>query len=185
MVANERSGGLTLDDAQSLVDLFFPLFPPRPLDSNKEIAGLSTGSRPQPTWERVYTLALVGLRRSHVERRGADPKVLAEIAARPGIADFSRSRHDFFASRPGAGGAFRDPSGDFLELCAGSRSSTTGASTRCYWRIFFKEALPCSYSTESEALRALVAASARLDPLRYPRGQRFPIRTVPRSSAVG
>ena len=45
-----------------------------------------------------------------------DPKVLAELAARHGVADFSRFRHDFLAGRPGAGGTFRDPSGDYLEL---------------------------------------------------------------------
>ncbi len=51
---------MTPDDAQSVIGLFFPQLPPRSLDSVKEIAGLSTGSRPELlTWERVYTLALV------------------------------------------------------------------------------------------------------------------------------
>ena len=37
-------------------------------------------------------------------------------AARHGVADFSRFRHDFFAGRLGAGGTFLDPSGHYLEL---------------------------------------------------------------------
>jgi hypothetical protein len=111
-------GRMTLDDAQSLVGLFFPQLPPRFLDSGKEIAGLSTGSRPELlTWERVYTLALVRARAGATRSAEVlDPKVFAEIAVRYGVAVLSRFRHDFLAVRPGTGGAFRDPSGDYLEL---------------------------------------------------------------------
>ena len=119
---DERSsrevGRMTPDGAQSFDGLFFPPLPPRSLDTDKEIAGLSPNSRPELlTWERVYTLALVRARAGSA--RGADvldPNVLAELAARHGVADFRRFRQDFLAGRPGAGGAFRDPSGDYLDL---------------------------------------------------------------------
>jgi hypothetical protein len=111
-------GRLTLDDAESLVGFFFPKLPPRSLDQDKEIAGLPRGSRPELlTWERVYGLALVrapgGLAHSLEVR---DLKPLGEIAARQGLADFTRFRHEFLAGRPGAGGTFRDPAGDYLQL---------------------------------------------------------------------
>ncbi len=111
-------GRMTPDEAQPFVSLFFPTLPPRSLDSIKEIAGLSTGSRPELlTWERVYTLALVRARTGPTwSAEVLDPKALAELAARHGVADFSRFRHDFLAGRPGAGGTFHDPSGDYLEL---------------------------------------------------------------------
>ncbi len=111
-------GRMTPAEAQPFVALFFPPLPPRSLDSVKGIAGLSTDSRPELlTWERVYTLALMRARTGPTWSADVlDPKVLAEIAARHGVADFGRFRHDFLAGRPGAGGTFRDPSGDYLEL---------------------------------------------------------------------
>jgi hypothetical protein len=111
---------MTPDGAQSIVGLFFPQVPPRSPDSDKQLAGLPADSRPELlTWERVYTLALLRARAGPM--RGAevlDPKVLADLAERHGVADFSRFRRDFLAGRPGPGadGAFRDPSGDYLEL---------------------------------------------------------------------
>ena len=105
-------------EAESFVTIFFPQLPPLSLDSVKGIVGLSTGSRPELlTWEHVYTPALVRARTGLTSSTDVlDPKVLAELAARHGVADFSRFRHDFLAGRPGAGGTFRDPSGDYLEL---------------------------------------------------------------------
>jgi hypothetical protein len=106
------------DEAQSIVGLFFPKLPLLSLDSVRGIVGLSTGSRPELlTWEHVYTPALVRARTGLTS--SADvlaPKVLAELAARHGVADFSRFRHDFLAGRSGEGGTFRDPSRDYLEL---------------------------------------------------------------------
>jgi RNA polymerase sigma factor (sigma-70 family) len=111
-------GRMKPDEAESFVSLFFPKLPPLSLDSAKGIAGLSTGSRPELlTWEHVYTPALVRARTGLTSNADVlDAKVLAELAARHGINDFSRFRHDFLAGRPGAGGTFRDPSGDYLEL---------------------------------------------------------------------
>jgi hypothetical protein len=119
---NERQlqdvGRMSPNEALSIVDIFFPQLPSRSLDSDKAIAGLPSGSRPELlTWERVYTLALVRARAS--APRGAEvlePRVLAELAAQYGVADFSRFRRDFLASRPGTAGTFRDPSGDYLDL---------------------------------------------------------------------
>jgi len=89
------------------------------LDSDKEIAGLSRGSRPELlTWERVYALALVHAR----SRRGAlpellDPAALAAEAARYGVADFAAFRNLFLTDGPAASGPlFRDPSAAVLEL---------------------------------------------------------------------
>jgi hypothetical protein len=86
--------------------------------SLQELAGLPLDSRPEIlTWERVYALALVRER----DGRGGfaealDPKALDERFARLGVADFNRFRKDFLAGRPGAGGSFRDPSGDYFDL---------------------------------------------------------------------
>jgi hypothetical protein len=109
---------MTPGDAQSIVGLFFPQLPPQSPNADNEVAGLSTVGRPELlTWERIYTLALVRARAGGTRRAEVlDPKALAETAARLGVDDYSRFRHDFLASRPGAGGAFRDPSGDYLEL---------------------------------------------------------------------
>ena len=111
-------GRMTPSEAESFVTIFFPQLPPLSLDSVKGIVGLSRGSRPALlTWEHVYTPALVRARTGLTSNADVlDPKVLAELAARHGVADFSRFRHDFLAGRPGAGGTFRDPSGDYLEL---------------------------------------------------------------------
>src|SRR5262249_39372666 len=105
-------------EADSFNTIFFPQLPPLSLDSVKGIVGLSTGSRPELlTWEHVYTPALVRARTGRTSSTDVlDPKVLAELAARQGVADFSRFRHDFLAGRPGVDGTFRDPSGDYLEL---------------------------------------------------------------------
>ncbi len=111
-------GRMKPGEAESFNTIFFPKLPPLSLDSVKGIVGLSSGSRPERlTWEHVYTPALVRARTGLTSSADVlDPKVLAELAARHGVADFSRFRHDFLAGRPGAGGTFRDPSGDYLEL---------------------------------------------------------------------
>jgi RNA polymerase sigma factor (sigma-70 family) len=111
-------GRMKPDEAESFNTIFFPKLPPLSLDWVKGIVGFSSGSRPEGlTWEHVYTPALVRARTGLTSSADVlDPKVLAELAARHGVADFSRFRHDFLAGRPGAGGTFRDPSGDFLEL---------------------------------------------------------------------
>jgi Sigma-70, region 4 len=111
-------GRMMPSEAASFITIFFPQLPPLSLDSVKGIVGLSRGSRPALlTWEHVYTPALVRARTGLTSGGDVlDPKVLAELAARHGAADFSRFRHDFLAGRPGAGGTFRDPSGDYLEL---------------------------------------------------------------------
>jgi hypothetical protein len=85
---------------------------------DKEVVGLAPGSRLDIlTWERAYALALVPVRDSRGGLAEAlDPKALDERAARLGVADFDRFRKDFLAARPGAGGSFRDPSGDHLDL---------------------------------------------------------------------
>jgi hypothetical protein len=86
--------------------------------SLQELAGLPLDGRPEIlTWERVYALALVRER----DGRGGfaealDPKALDERSARLGVADFDRFRKDFLAGSPGAGGSFRDPSGDYFDL---------------------------------------------------------------------
>ena len=64
-----------------------------------------------------------------------DPKVLAELATRHGVADFSRFRHDFLVGRPGAGGTFRDPSGDYLELLRRLQVIDNAAATSRSGRI--------------------------------------------------
>ena len=91
---------------------------PASRDTDKEIAGLPKGSRPEIlTWERVYALALVHARDGRPKAaEELSPAVLADQATRQGVADYGRFRKDFLASRVGAGGAFRDPSGDYLEL---------------------------------------------------------------------
>ena len=111
-------GRMTPEEAQTIVGIFFPKLPPRSLDSVKEIAGLSSGSRPELlTWERVYSLALVRARDDAPRGAGVlEPGAFAELVARHGVADFSRFRRDFLTGRPGAAGTFRDPSGDYLEL---------------------------------------------------------------------
>ena len=88
------------------------------LEVDKEIAGLSASSHPEVlTWERVYALALVRARGGPGPRALAlDPKVLAEQAARDGVADFGRFRKEFLAARRRGAGGFHDPSGDFLAL---------------------------------------------------------------------
>jgi hypothetical protein len=66
------------------------------------------------TWERVYTLALVRRRAGGgALSEVLDAKALAEQAGRHHVADYARFRDDF-----SKGGAFRDPSGDFLALQA-------------------------------------------------------------------
>ncbi len=111
-------GRMKPDEAESIVSLFFPKLPPLSLDSVKGIVGLSTDSRPDlMTWEHVYTPALVRARTGLTSSADVlDPKLLAELAARHGVADFGRFRRDFLAGRPGASGTFRDPSGGYLEL---------------------------------------------------------------------
>jgi hypothetical protein len=111
------------NEGQSIAGLFFPQLPSRSPDWVKGIAGLAADSRPERlTWERVYTLALVRARTGPAESADQlDPKVLAEAAQRHGVADFGRFRRDFLAGRAGhpgagAGGTFRDPSADYLEL---------------------------------------------------------------------
>jgi hypothetical protein len=91
---------------------------PASLDSDKEIAGLPKGSRPEVlTWERVYALALVRARAGRPKAAEVlSPASLADQAARQGVADFGRFRKDFLTAETPAGGAFRDPSGDYLEL---------------------------------------------------------------------
>jgi RNA polymerase sigma factor (sigma-70 family) len=111
-------GHMSPDQASTFGTIFFPQVPPLSLDSVKGIAGLAPRSRPALlTWEHVYTLALV---RDRARRTSVadvlDPKVLAELAARHSVADFSRFRHDFFAGRVGAGGTFFDPGGQYLEV---------------------------------------------------------------------
>ena len=98
-------------DGSEINQLLTPYVPPS-LDFDKEIAGLSKGSRPEIlTWERIYALALVRAR----SIRGAfaptlDPMALNQEAARQGVADFARFRKEFLTGRVAAGGAFRDPS---------------------------------------------------------------------------
>jgi hypothetical protein len=91
---------------------------PASLDTDKAIAGSPRVSRPELlTWERVYTLALVRDRGGRQKAAEVlNPAELADQAARQGVADFGRFRKDFLASRTGTGGAFRNPSGDYLEL---------------------------------------------------------------------
>jgi hypothetical protein len=106
-----------VNDAPGRGNILVPYVPPS-LDLDKETAGLSKGSLPELlTWERVYALALV---RGRDGRRGfaeaLDPKALAELTARHGVADFARFRKEFLTSRSGAGGTFRDPSRDYLTL---------------------------------------------------------------------
>jgi hypothetical protein len=87
-----------------------------------EAAGLPPGSRPAVlTWERAYALALVRARSARPGRADGlaetlDPKVLADQAARLGMADFARFRREFLAGQGAAGGTFRDPSGSVLDL---------------------------------------------------------------------
>ncbi|MFI5460250.1 MAG: hypothetical protein ACHRXM_32940 [Isosphaerales bacterium] len=119
-VASWRAGAQELPHFEDALPghLLVPHVPPSQ-DSDKEIAGLSKGSRPEVlTWDRVYALALVRAR----SRRGAfseslDPAALAGEAARQGVANFERFRSDFLAGGLGAGGRpFRDPSAAVLEL---------------------------------------------------------------------
>jgi len=88
------------------------------LDSDKEIAGLSRGSRPVLlTWDRIYALALVRARAGPgAFTVSLDPAALGEEAARQGVADFARFRNDFCADAAGAGERFRDPSAAVLQL---------------------------------------------------------------------
>ena len=104
-------------DGAEINQLLAPYFPPS-LDFDKEIAGLSKGSRPEIlTWERIYALALVRAR----SVRGAfapmlNPIALNQEAARHGVADFARFREEFLTGRVPAGGAFRDPSAQVFGL---------------------------------------------------------------------
>jgi hypothetical protein len=104
-------------EAAELSQLLVPYVPPS-LDFDKEIAGLSNGSRPEIlTWERIYALAIVRAR----SIRGAfapslDPTALNHEAARQAVADFARFRKDFLTGRVAAGGAFRDPSAHVFGL---------------------------------------------------------------------
>lgn len=94
---------------------------PPSLEVDRSIAGLSAGRHPELlTWERVYEMSLVRARGAPGPRAETlDPKAIAEQAARCGFADFGRFREEFLAARRPGGGAFRDPSGDFLELLEG------------------------------------------------------------------
>jgi hypothetical protein len=114
----EEVGRMSPNDAQPFIQHFFERLRPRSLDSDKEIAGLPPGSRPELLrWERVYTLALVRARAGTVPNTDLlGPKVLAELAAQHRAADFDRFRHDFLAARPGAARGFSDPSALYLEL---------------------------------------------------------------------
>jgi hypothetical protein len=104
-------------DGSEINQLLTPYVPPS-LDFDKEIAGLSKGSRPEIlTWDRIYALALVRAR----SIRGAfaptlDPIALNQEAARQGVADFARFRKEFLTGRVAAGGAFRDPSAHVFGL---------------------------------------------------------------------
>lgn len=114
----QEVGRMTPDEAQSLVTIFFPKFPPQSLESDIEIAGLPTGSRPDLlNWESVYTLALVRARSGASQTAEVlDTKVLRENAERNSVADFRRFRQDFLAVRTAAGEGFRDPSGAYIDL---------------------------------------------------------------------
>ena len=138
---DERSsrevGRMTPDGAQSFDGLFFPPFPRRSLDTDKEIAGLSPNSRPELlTWERVYTLALVRACAGSV--RGADvldPNFLAELAARHGVADFRRFRQDFLGDALARARHSVTRAATTSTCCASSRSSITLAATSYSRRI--------------------------------------------------
>jgi hypothetical protein len=110
-----RGRGNNLDEAVGFSGILVPTVSRIP---DKEVVGLAPGSRLDIlTWERAYALALVRVRDSRGGLAEAlDPKALDEQAARLGVADFDRFRKDFLAARPGAGGTFRDPSGDDLDL---------------------------------------------------------------------
>ena len=90
-----------------------------------ELSGFAKGSRIEIlTWERAYSLALVGHRATRQSREmslvdALDPEDLTVRAARHGVADFARFRKDFFEGIAGPGKAdmtFRDPSGDYFDL---------------------------------------------------------------------
>jgi hypothetical protein len=104
-------------DGAEINQLLTP-YVPQSLDFDKEIAGLSHGSRPEIlTWDRIYALALVRAR----SIRGAfapslDPTALDKEAARQGVGDFARFRKEFLSGRVAAGGAFRDPSAQVFGL---------------------------------------------------------------------
>jgi hypothetical protein len=94
-------------------------FAPPSLETEKELAGLSRGSRPALlTWDRVYALAVVRAR----SRRGAyldslDPAALVAEAAQDGFADFAQFAMLLVAASPFSSDlAFRDPSAAVLEL---------------------------------------------------------------------
>jgi hypothetical protein len=157
-------GRMKPDDAESLVGLFFPQLPPRSLDWDNEIAGLSPSSRPELlTWERVYTLALVRARAGSIQSTEVlDPKVLAEMAARHGVADFSRFRHDFLSGRPGPGEGFRDPGGDYLELLRRLQvidNARSAVALQENWRKLYQELLQGESSGLGQLELDLVEAS--------------------------
>ncbi len=114
----EQVGRMSPDEAQPFMLHFFQRLRPRSIDSDKEIAGLPVGSRPELlTWERVYTLALVRGRAGSLRNTDVlDPQVLAGLVAQHRVADFGRFRQDFLAAGPGATEAFRDPSAIYFEL---------------------------------------------------------------------
>ena len=91
---------------------------PSSIDSDKEIAGLSPGSRPELlTWERVYALAAVCARSGRgMLADTLDPTALAARSAQDGVADFALFREEFLAEGFGVDRKFRDPSADLLEL---------------------------------------------------------------------
>ena len=131
-------GRMKPDEAESFVSLFFPQLPPLTLDSVKGIVGLSTGSRPELlTWEHVYTPALVRARTGLTSSADVlDPKVLAELAARHGVADFSELRIDFSSlAALVREGHSATPAATTSSSCAGSRSLTTRAATSRSGRI--------------------------------------------------
>ena len=107
-----------MDDGAFEIRQLLTPYVPQSLDFDKEIAGLSKGSRPEIlTWERIYALALVRAR----SIRGAfapslDPIALNQEAARQGVADFARFHKEFLTGRVAAGGAFRDPSAQVFSL---------------------------------------------------------------------
>ena len=126
--------------------LLRPYFPPS-LDFDKEIAGLSKGSRPEIlTWGTNLALAIVRAR----SVRGAfapmlNPIALNQEAARHGVADFARFREEFLTGRVPAGGAFRDPRRKFSASSAGCTRSITHAALS-HFTITFTE---CSRSGPS------------------------------------
>ena len=137
----QEMGRMNVSDGDAFVGVFFPhLRSPAPAWYN-EIAGLPSSSHPEVlTWERVYMLALVRARSAADKDKWnpstLDPKVLADLAAQHGVADFARFRNDFLSTNPGEKGSFRDPSAGYLELLCrlqkiGNASYDVGQRENC------------------------------------------------------